>query len=370
MAFWQNAAASLIGAADTVTPGRLGQTLNSNLRSNAVNYQGHLNPGYGVTPVGSSVIEVPGSNGVIEVGNNGGSTGGYNGGSGGGGSTRYSTGQGGAPSYSPEDLAYLDSQQGRLQSQLGRTDTTLANALKAVIENYEKELSGANQTRSRNLEDFDTKTQISEQGRGRELGKVDTSARMLADSLRQRLGLASGSGSSAYQITAPNAVARQASEQRGDVLQDYSANFKALDTDKRRSEEDFTGLLSELDKQKTAREGGVRGDIEEQRNQIRDNMGRVAGERAKVLGGGYNNVRSAMAPYEAQVAQGESLIDSIFDKYAAKYDVKPMQVNNTQLRDYAVDKTAVRDQQATGSTDPYSPYKNYAKDEEETVSPY
>lgn len=290
-----------------------------------------------------------------------------------GGTNRYSAasrvgGGSSAPSYSPEDLAYLDSQMGRLSGQLGRTDTTLANSLAAILENYQKELSGANTTRSRNIEDFNTKTQVSESGRSRELGKVDTNARVLANSLRQRLGLAGGR-SSASEIAAPKAVQREQSEQRGDVLNDYSANFMALDTDKRRSEEDYKSLLDELEKQRVAREGGVVGDIESQRNQIRDNLGRVAGERAKLLGGGYNAVRQAMSPYEAQIAQGESLIDSIFSKYAAKYDVKPLQVNDTKLRDYAVDPASVQDQGATGSQDPYAQALKPKQDDEENLNP-
>jgi hypothetical protein len=270
-----------------------------------------------------------------------------------------------APSYSREDLAYLDSQQGLLDRQYGRTDTTLRDALDAVLQNYNKELSGANLTHGRNIEDFNDKTQVSEAGRSRELGKVDTSARMLADSLRQRIGLASGSGSSAYQVTAPRAVQRQASEQRGDVLQDYSANFMELDKNKRRSEEDFKSLLDELGKQKTQREGGVVSDVEQQRNSIRENQGRVAGERAKLLGGGYTGVRGAMAPFESQIQQGESLLDSIYSKYAAKYNVNPLQVRQSNLRDYATDNVAVRDQQATGSQDEYSPFKNFAQEDEE-----
>jgi hypothetical protein len=271
------------------------------------------------------------------------------------------------PSYSQEDLAYLDSQKGQLDRQLGRTDTTLRDTLDAILQNYNKEQSGANLTHGRNLEDFNTKTQISEQGRARELGKVDTSARMLADSLRQRLGLASGSGSSAYQLTAPRAVQRQASDQRTDVLQDYAANFQELDTNKRRSEEDFKALLEELTKQRTQREGGARGDIEQTRNSIRENQGRVEGERAKLMGGGYDKVRSAMSPYESQIQGGESLIDSIYSKYAAKYNVNPLQVRNSNIRDYAVDKTAVRDNQATGNQNEYSPYKPYVKDDEEQL---
>lgn len=271
------------------------------------------------------------------------------------------------PSYSKEDLAYLDSQQRLLDRQYGRTDTTLRDALDAVLQNYNKELSGANLTRSRNLEDFNDKTEVSESGRARELGKVDTSARMLANSLRQRLGLASGSGSSAYQLTAPDAVRRQATQQRGDVLGDYAANFQELDKNKKRSEEDYNSLLAELDRQKTQREGGVRGDIEEQRNSIRENQARIAGERAKLLGGGYASVRQAMSPYEQQIAGGESLLDSIYSKYAAKYNVNPIAERKTNLRDYATDQVAVRDQQATGTEDPYTPYKRYTDDEEKLV---
>jgi hypothetical protein len=247
---------------------------------------------------------------------------------------------------------------------MGRTDTTLRDSLDAVLQNYNRELSGANKVRGDNIEDFNMKTQISESGRGRELGKVDTSARMLADSLRQRLGLASGSGSSAYQIAAPRAVQRQASDQRGDVLADYSANFMQLDTDKKRSERDYGELLSSLESQRKTKEGGVVRDTEAQRQQIRENQQRVAGERERLLRGNGANVRQAMAPYDAQIAQGESLIDSIYSKYAAKYDAKPLQVNNTQLRDYAVDKAAVRDNAATGGGNEYAPYKPYTEEEE------
>lgn len=272
---------------------------------------------------------------------------------------------GGSPAYDPGDLAYLDSQQELLDRQLGRTDTGLRQALEQLLNSYNKEVSGANKQRGRALEDFSTKRQTSEMGRERELDKVGTNSRMLADSLRQRIGLASGKGSSAYQIAAPRAVQRQASEQRGDVLEDYSANFLNLDRDETRAKEDFASLLEDLAAQRKSREGGVRSDILEQRNEIQQNRSRVAGERAKLLGGGYDSVRQAMSPYEAAIRSGESAIDQIFDKYTTKYNVKPVQVRNTQLRDYATDQAAVRDNAATGSEDPYAPYKNYADEDEE-----
>jgi len=274
-------------------------------------------------------------------------------------------GSGDGDSYDPGDLAYLDSQQDLLNRQLGRTDTGLRQALEQLLNAYNKEVSGANKQRGRAMEDFDDKAEISEQGRGRELGKVDTSARMLANSLRQRLGLASGSGSSAYQIAAPRAVQRQASEQRGDVLEDYSANFQALDKDRTRATEDFAALLEDLAAQRKSREGGVRNDILAQRGEIQSNLGYVAGQRQKLLGGGYDDVRKAMSPYEQAIRGGESEIDKIFDKYTTKYNVKPVNVRNTQLRDYATDEAAVRDNAATGNQSEYAPYKSYLEEDEE-----
>jgi len=286
------------------------------------------------------------------------------------GDSTYGSGSGGSntPSYNADDLAYLDRQMSELDRQYGRTGTTLRDALDAVLQNYNKELSGANTMRGRNLEDFSMKTQQSEMGRERELGKVDTNARMLANSLRQRLGLAGGASSA--QGVAGQAVAQEASEKRGDVLNDYAANFQALDINKRRSAEDYESLLRDLNAQRTERQGGVRGDIAQQRNEIEANRQRVAAERAKLLDGGYDAVRQAMAPYEQKIQQGESLIDSIYSKYAAKYDVKPLVERKTNLRDYAVDRTAVRDQAATGNENPNAPYKNPYQEEEETNALY
>lgn len=71
-----NAAADVVGFIDSITPGRAGATLNSQLRNPAVNYKGKINSEY-LAPI----IEVPdaGGNPTIDVGSGGA------GGSGGGG---------------------------------------------------------------------------------------------------------------------------------------------------------------------------------------------------------------------------------------------------------------------------------------------
>jgi len=269
------------------------------------------------------------------------------------------------PSYSQDDLAYLDGQMGNLDRQYGRVDTQLQNALRMALQNYENTKATGETQYNRNTRDINLKESVSEQGRQRELGKVDTGARMLANSLRQKLGLASGSGSSAYQVSAPDAVRRQATEQRGDVLGDYSANFAQIANTRKDTEDDWTQMQNQLSNEYNQRRMGSEGEFATLKSEIDANRQRVAGEKAKLLGGGYAGVKSAMAPYEQRIAEGESLIDGLYNKYAAGYKVDPIKQRTVNLRDYATDKVAVRDQQATGTEDPYAPYKNYVKDEED-----
>jgi hypothetical protein len=184
------------------------------------------------------------------------------------------------PAYSQEDLAYLDGQMSSLDRQYNRLDPGLADAQDAILNVYNRTLSDANKVQGRNIEDFDMKTQISETGRSRELGKNDTRARSLANGLRQRIGLASGSGSSAYQVTAPKAVQQEASEGRTDILGNYASNFMALDRDKRRADKDFADLLKDLETEKKGREMGVINDTETKKNDLRE-MKKIVAERLK-----------------------------------------------------------------------------------------
>lgn len=281
------------------------------------------------------------------------------------GNNSYESGGVSRPSYSQDDLAYLDGQMGNLDRQYNRVDTQLQNALRMALQNYENTKATGETQYNRNTRDINLKESVSEQGRQRELGKVDTGARMLANSLRQKLGLASGSGSSAYQVSAPDAVRRQATEQRGDVLGDYSANFAQIANTRKDTEDDWTQMQNQLSNEYNRRQMESQGEFATLKSDIDGNRQRVAGEKAKLLGGGYAGVKSAMAPYEQRIAEGESLIDGLYNKYAAGYKVDPIKQRTVNLRDYATDQVAVRDQQATGTEDPYAPYKNYAKEEED-----
>lgn len=284
----------------------------------------------------------------------------YAGGGGGGGGGTV------APAVNPADLAYLDDQQRRLEGQRGSIDRGLRSGLSQLTDSYNKEVSGANKQRSRALEDFNVKREDTTRAKGSALDRVNTNARTLANSLRQKIGLASGSGSSAYQITAPGAVNREASEQRGNVQEDYGVNFRNLATAENRAKTDFESLLQDLAAQRKTRERDLRSGVNERYQDIASSLAEVARQRVLAQGGGYDQVKRAMAPYSAEINQRQAELDSLFNKFRTPYSVKKVNVQTPQLRDYMVDQTEFGPEQ-TPSEDPYATYRPPAEEDEESL---
>lgn len=283
------------------------------------------------------------------------------------GTSGYYTGGSGSssPSYSTADLAYLNDQAARLQAQQASADRALTSGLTQLGDSYNKEVSGANLNQSRALEDFNTKRLDTTKAKDTALGRVDTNARTLANSLRQRIGMASGSNSSAYQITAPGAVARDASKDRTGVVETYGTNFRNLDTSENRVKTDFESLLSDLEAQRKSRESDFRSGILEKKNAIDNSLAEVARQKALLMGGGYDQVRIAMAPYTAAIDSRTSEIDGLFDKYRTPYNVKAVDVRTPDLANYTVDKAQINANNQSG-VDATNPYSSFLKQKDET----
>jgi len=279
--------------------------------------------------------------------NSGGQSGAYSGGSG---------ASGGRSSADIQaDLAYLDEQAGMLRSMLARSGNTLNNGITQINDDFNKRTTQANQDRSFANEKFTNQLTDTTKGQQSALGKVDTNARTLANSVRQRIGRASGSGSSAYQITAPDAITREASQDRTEVQENFGQNFRDIDVSKRQAETEFERYLSELaDKRKMA-ESGLREGVLSEEQRIHGNLADIERQKAAARGGGYSQIRAAGANNVAEANSRQSQIDQLFNQYRTPFnDVKGVTVNNPQLRDYAVNSAAIGGNQAvTADTGAY-----------------
>ena len=259
-----------------------------------------------------------------------------------------------------QDNAFLDIQQGNLQRLLQSTQTGLQNGLTGLEDSFNKETSSANLQRSRALEDFNTKKEDTTRAKQSSLNKVDSSARQGAGNLRRLIGMASGSGSSAFQLAAPQAVSSEASKRRGSVLESFGANFRDLDTAETRAKVDFDNLLADLQAQRRQKESELRAGVLEREQSINQSLAQLAAERARVNGGDYNAIRTAQQPYADAVNSRQSELDGLFARFRTPYTVKPVEVQNPNLRDYTVDKAAINANRTEGAAEG-SPYSQFLK---------
>lgn len=273
----------------------------------------------------------------------------------------YTGGGSSTPAYNPADVAYLDSQSSNLQRMLQSAQTGLNQGLTGLQDSYNQEVSGANQQRTRALEDYATQGVDSQNSKDQALGSVDSNARTLNDSLRRILGMASGSGSSAYQLAAPNAIARQASGQRENVLNSYGANARDLGVAEDRAKVDFQSLLDNLAAQRKQKESGLRGGVLQNENEINQKLANIAAQKQSILGGGFDAAQAAQRPYEAAINNNQTALDSLFEKFRTPYDVQKVNPQAVNLRDYTVDKAAVNANTQAGTQDAYSPYSTFLK---------
>ncbi len=271
-----------------------------------------------------------------------------------------------APSYNQDDLNYLNDQEAQLRRLLQSAQTARTDGTTRLEDSYNQEVSGANQRRSRALEDFGIQREDTTRAKQTAINNTNTNARTLSDSLRRMIGMASGSNSSAYKFAAPNAISRTASINRNNVLDSYGKNFRDLGLAENRAKSDFDSLLSDLAAQKKTRMGELESGVLSQEQGIYESLANLAAERAKLTGGGYGAVRVAQQPYLNEINNRQNQIDQIFGKYRTPYSVKAVNVQKPNLRDYTVDKYAIN-QNKTAGQETYSPYRQFLKQDEEQL---
>ena len=277
------------------------------------------------------------------------------------GGTGGGSGGGGAASNAAATLAYLSSQQANLDRQMGRTGTTLEQGLTNLTNQYNSQYNKASQNQARALEDLGVQRSDTDASKDKSLDKVNSNARVLADSLRRKIGLASGSGSSAYQITAPGAVARDASTERGDVLGTFAQNYRSLDMADKRTKDDYAQLFEDLGNQRSQNELSLRQGVMNTQNDIQQKLADIAAQRSAAQGGGLTQQMAASRGYESDIANRESAIDNLFSQYVKPIAMKSVTAQTPELAQYLVDRAAINANAQTGGNDPYAPYSNLLK---------
>lgn len=280
------------------------------------------------------------------------------GGGGGGGGYNYGYGSG---STAP-DVSAFDQAIAALRAQLGGHSAAYQGALSSNEANYNADKSNAELAHNRAQAGYDTQQQDTQNSKNAALNRVDTNARTLANSIRSILGMAAGSNSSAYQITAPGAVAREASQQRTGVLGDYGQNERDIQTARDQEKTDFERLLENLStrlrqQNQAAQQSKLQGEISTF-GQLADN----SGKRSAALGG---SASSGAQPYMNEINARQAELNNILANPINAVAVNPVVANTPSLREYITDRAAINAEGQAGEKGQYNPFSYFLKQKQQ-----
>lgn len=263
-------------------------------------------------------------------------------------------------SGSQQDVDYLNSQESLYNRLLQSINSAKTTGIDKLIQSEKAAKDKATLENERRVQDFNTQRTDSDLAKQRALGTVDTNARTLSDSMRRIIGMAAGSGASAN-LAANSAIARQASQNRGNVMTSYGQNERDLDTTISRNETDFDAILQDIANQRKDKEKEFNAGITTGEQGIQQSLGEIAGERERLRNG---NVLSAMKPYQDRYFALQDTLDSLDKNYAPTFTPRAGTVQAPQLRDYLVDRQAVNATRQSGQQQ-YSPYSAFLQRKEE-----
>lgn len=235
-----------------------------------------------------------------------------------------------------QDLASYDMGIGNTNRAITRLDSQLNSGV-GGLENQAKDalatlLTGFNQAKS-TYNDNITNTK---QGYIGQKNNITAQAGQGLTGLQRLLGSHGAGGGSAYTITAPGAVARQATLQSNDAGNTFNQNLRGLDTAWGQYNDNFNAENKKVNDQKTNGINQLRSTIDQNKGTLLQQLADLQSKRTNLANGGTGGVAAA----QDANARANALYDS-----AAQY--VPQQINFAQqayqapsLASYAQQPTA------------------------------
>ncbi len=274
---------------------------------------------------------------------------------GGGGSAGYGSG-GGAAGVSPSDpnqVQYFNDQINSLQRLLDSSGRQKDQGIWNINNSYNRNLTGINDSESKAMRDYGIREQDTLASKRGALGQIDTNARTTNDTLSRIFGLAGAGVSSAAQQVAPNAVARQATQQRTGAQNTYGTNLRSIDLAKTDAQAGFKRGREDLDSERRQKESSFLSTILNSQNDINSQLSDAVTQREIAEGGTYGGSQGDRQPYQDRIASNTSALEQLFASYQdPSYNVKPVNVQSPDLSEYTADPITVRLQQQFPGVDP------------------
>ena len=234
------------------------------------------------------------------------------------------------------NIEQLNNQIGMLRSLFGGADAAFAEGNANIDNAYARSLALGDQQHTRAIEDYNLQGDRAERDRSTGLQETESRARSLADALRQKIGLASGRNSSAYQINAPGAVADATAADRTGVLEAYGDNYLNLARAKEDTEEDYGMFKRGLSDERANKRRALHKGYEENKQSLNREIAGLEGKRGSL--NGTQDMAALLSPYLNAFNNSQNVINSLKDKYRTPtYETKGINPEKINLDKYSAD---------------------------------
>lgn len=206
--------------------------------------------------------------------------------------------------YWQDQMNLADQQIARLCTQEQTGNTNIDNSYNSAY----NRLVGDKEVTER---DYNTKRGQTVEDNIAAKNNINTSVRNRNTGLQRLLGSKGAGNSSAAQILAPYAAAKEGNTQRQQVQTAYSRNIGGLDTAWGDYQNDWKDSVTDLGTQRDTQKQNLRTSIMEKEASLQQEKSNAAVQKAQAGGQNYTQARNARAPYMTRINQLISAIDSL-----------------------------------------------------------
>lgn len=251
---------------------------------------------------------------------------------------------------------YYAAQIARINTQLGQLDPQLNVGKQNVLDSYNTAYNDLSGQQGRATRDYNTTrgNTISDEQAAKQ--NIDTGVRTTTNALQRLFGAAGSGRSSASLVAAPFAAARQGSQQRTQVNNQYGRNLQSLDTGYGDAQNQFATGFNDIGHQRDTQLNSLQSSINTNRAKLLDTLASLTGQRAQAGGQTIAQATSAAQPFANQAdALYGGLADLSRQYQNPVVQAAPVAYKPPELGSYNYDQTA-----APTTQDPFagdiSPY--------------
>jgi len=211
------------------------------------------------------------------------------------------------------DVSGYDQSIGNTNAALGRLGSQLNSGNQAIDASYQNAVNQLLLNKNQSTAAYNTNKQQTAQDYVGAKNTIGANAGQSLEGILRLLGSRGAGGSSAYNISAPGAVTREATLQRADASNTFGHNQQSLDTNYNNYLTGYNNALSSATNQRDQQKQENQAKIDNSRASLLQSLAQLQGQRSAALGG---SPTGAAQPY---LDQANAILNSL-----SNYTTKPI----------------------------------------------